>query len=997
LVGGDRESLVVVGNGMAGARVVEEIIARAPERFAITMFGDEPRGNYNRIHLSGVLGGSKSADEITLNPLEWYEKHGIRLLAGVRATHIDRAAKAVAGCATQTGPDPLRTHAVAYDKLIIATGSRPFVPPMEGADKRGVFVFRTIDDCDAIARWAGQSKRAVVIGGGLLGLEAARGLVSHGVEVMIVEVAPQLIVQQLDAAGGAILRQKMEAMGVRVLLERLTTRVLGNGRAEGLEFKDGSTIDADMIVVSCGIRPNAEIAKAAGLAVHRAIVVDDQLRTSDADVFALGECVEHRGKIYGLVEPLYEQAAVLADVITGANPQASYAGSRLATTLKVMGVDLASMGDAGGPAASGLDVQVLVHSDAPRGVYRKLVIRDGRLAGAIVLGETGPVATLMRLFKRGEPVPDRPIELLNGHAGSAGADGADDDAIASLSDDAEICNCHRVPKARIVECIRAGATSVRAIGESCKAGTGCGSCQTLLGGLIAACGGAEAAAESKLNKIELMKREKDGLDALPDIERLAAAGDWTQISEDDAQRMKWHGLFVRKPTPGHFMMRIRSTCGHMNARQWRLIADLSDRHGRGFCDLTTRQQVQMRWFTIGEAPEIWRQLHEVGLTSLQTGMDNVRGVCGCPASGITPNELFDATPVANQFTEMLVGNREFTNLPRKFNATITGCLENCCHPETQDVGLVPATRAIDGRQAVGFNVLVGGKQGSGGYRPASNIDVFVLPDEAAEMCSYITFIFRDHGSREARNRARLAFLLDDRGEAWFRRELERRWGRPLRTAGKDQRKGGHSDHVGIYRQKQPGLNYVGLLVPVGRITTDQMRGVADVAERYGAGEIRLTTGQNVIITGVPDAKLGDLTQEPLLKELRYDPTPIMRGLVSCTGIDYCHMALIETKGWAIDVAKKLEERLGDDVQRVKPLSIHWSGCPAGCGMHQVASIGLQGCRSRQPSGEIVDSAHVYVNGSTGPQPRIAAELLNDVPCERLADSLLPLVQFLPRR
>ncbi len=994
---GSRESLVVVGNGMAGARVVEEILARAPDRFAITMFGDEPRGNYNRIHLSGVLGGFKSADEITLNSLDWYERHGIRLFAGVRAERIDRAAKSVDGRPTAGPPIPhsaLHTH---YDKLIIATGSRPFVPPMEGADKPGVFVFRTIDDCDAIARWADRSKRAVVIGGGLLGLEAARGLLTHGVEVTIVEVAPQLMVQQLDAAGAAILRQKMEAMGIRVLLDRLTTRVLGNGRAEGLEFKDGSTLDADMIVVSCGIRPNAEIAKAAGLAVNRAIVVDDQLRTSDADIFALGECVEHRGKIYGLVEPLYEQAAVLADVITETNPRASYEGSRLATTLKVMGVDLASMGDVTGPAASSLDAEVLVHSDPRRGLYRKLVIRDGRLAGAIVLGETAPVPTLMRLFKRGELVPDPPIELLNGHVGLATGNGSDRDAVAALPDDAEVCNCHRVTKGRIVECIRAGAMSVRAIGEACKAGTGCGSCQTLLGELVAACSGAEATAERRLNKIELMKREKDGLDALPDIERLAAAGDWTAISEDDAQRMKWHGLFLRKPTPGYFMMRIRSTCGHMNARQWRLIADLSDRHGRGFCDLTTRQQVQMRWFTIGEVPEIWRQLREVGLTSLQTGMDNVRGVCGCPASGITPNELFDATPVANQFTDMLVGNREFTNLPRKFNVTITGCLENCCHPETQDIGLVPATRDIDGREVVGFNVLVGGKQGSGGYRPASNIDVFVLPDEAAELCKHITFIFRDHGPREARNRARLAFLLDDRGAAWFRRELERRWGRPLRSAGKDQRKSGHADHVGIYRQKQPGLNYVGLLVPVGRITTDQMRGVADLAERYGNGELRLTTGQNVIIAGVPDAKLGDLTQEPLLKELRYDPTPIMRGLVSCTGIDYCHMALIETKGWAIEVAKKLEERLGDDAQRLKPLSIHWSGCPAGCGMHQVASIGLQGCRSRQPSGDIVDSAHVYVNGSTGPQPRVATELLNDVPCERLADALLPLVQFLPRK
>ncbi|MBI3469392.1 MAG: ferredoxin--nitrite reductase, partial [Planctomycetes bacterium] len=292
---------------------------------------------------------------------------------------------------------------------------------------------------------------------------------------------------------------------------------------------------------------------------------------------------------------------------------------------------------------------------------------------------------------------------------------------------------------------------------------------------------------------------------------------------------------------------------------------------------------------------------------------------------------------------------------------------------------------------------VGGKQGSGGYRPASNLNVFVTPDEAAEICKQITFIFRDHGSREARNRARMAFLIDDRGEAWFRRELERHWGKPLRSAGTDQRKKNHTDHVGIYRQKQPGLNYIGLLVPVGRITTDQMRGVADLAERYGNGEIRLTADQNLIIPSVRDARIGDLTAELLLQELRYDPSPIMRGLVSCTGIDYCHMALIETKGWAIRVAREMEERLGENQDRVAPFTMHWSGCPAGCGLHQVATIGLQGCRSRQPDGAIVDSAHVYVGGASGPNARVATELLNDVPCERLADSLLPLVQFLPRK
>jgi nitrite reductase (NADH) large subunit len=992
-----KESLVVIGNGMAGARVVEEILHRDPERFTITIFGDEPHGNDSRLRLSGATGALTDPSGLVLDPLEWSERNRVRLHAGVRAERIDRGQRVVIGRPRRGAGGTLSSIELGepYHKLIIATGSRPFVPPLQGSDKAGVFVFRTSDDCEAIALAAQTAKRAVVIGGGLLGLEAARGLLSHGVDVTIVEAAPHLMVRELDPAGGAILQNRMEALGVRVLCGTQGTRIHGDERVTGVELDDGSQVDAQMVVISCGIRPNAEIAKDSGLTVKRAIVVDDQLCSSDQDIFGLGECVEHRGRIYGLAEPLYEQAKVLAEVITEANPRARYEGSRLATSLKVMGVDLTSLGEVNLLPQSE-PAELLVHSDPQRGVYRKLVIREGRLAGAIVLGETASVGMLMRLYKRCDPVPEQPLELLLGAA--AGDDGASAGrGLTALADDTEICNCHQVSKGHIVDCIRAGAGSVEAIGQSCKAGTGCGSCQTLVEQLISAYAETAAPAAARaLNKIEVLKQQREGLACLPIIQQHAATGDWREITDDDAHLMKWHGLFVRKQTPGHFMMRLRSTSGQMNSRQWRVIAELSDRHGRGFCDLTTRQQVQMRWFTIGDVPDIWEQLQAVGLSTLQTGMDNVRGVCGCPVGGLSPNELFDARPVAEEYTQMLLGNTEFTNLPRKFNVTITGCLENCCHPETQDIGLVPAVAQIDGQAVPGFNVLVGGKQGSGGYQPASNLDVFARPEEAADLCRHMTFIFRDHGSRQTRTRARLAFLIEERGLAWFRRELERRVGRRLPAAGVDQRKKKHNDHIGVYRQKQPGLSYVGLLVPVGRITTAQMRGVADLADRYGSGEIRLTTGQNVVISDVPDSKLGNLTAEPLLKQLPYNPTPIIRGLVSCTGIDYCHMALIETKGWAIEVAKDLEKKLGDEAYRLEPLSIHWSGCPASCGMQQTATIGLQGCRSRTAGGDIVDAAHVCIGGSTGPKPKLATDLLNAVPCDQLTDALLPLVRHAPR-
>jgi NAD(P)H-nitrite reductase large subunit len=984
-----RPALVIAGSGMAAAKLVEEVLARDPERFSIRMFGAEPHGTYNRILLSSFLGGFVDPEQLWLNPMEWYESHGVFVHTGVRAEVIDRERRVVMGAGGKV-EEP-------YDLLVLATGSRPFVPPMEGADQRGVFVFRTLDDCEAIAAYAQDCDRAVVIGGGLLGLEAARGLLSHGLEVTVVEVAPHLMIQQLDSAGGALLKRKLEAMGVRVLLEKATTHLLGDGRVRGLRFKDGTTLDTDMVVVSCGIRPNVEVARAAGLAVERAIVVDDQLRSSDAAVFALGECAQHQGKVYGLVEPVYEQARVLADVLTETAPAAAYQGTRLSATLKVMGVDVVSMGDVQGGTP---ETEVVSHLDPAAGVYKKLVIRDHQLVGAILVGTQDHGGRLLRLFKSSETLSESTLDLLVGGTArdalleeGAGAD------LRQLADDTQICNCNRVSKGQIVAAIRDGQRTVEAIGQCTRAGTGCGTCQPLLGRLIQAYGGA-APGKAQKNKIELIKEEKDGLDCLPDVLRLAPANNWEELTEADKQRVKWHGLFFRTPTPGNFMLRLRLEAGKTNARQFRVLADLSDQYGKGFCDLTTRQQIQLRWFTLADVPEVWRRLEEVGLHSKQTGMDNVRGVCGCPVGGLTPHELLDAAPVIKEYNAIIVGNKEFTNLPRKFNVTITGCLENCCHAETQDIALVPAYRELNGQQVNGFNVLVGGKQGSGGYTPATPLDVFVRPEDAARLCAQITLVFRDHGARESRTRARLAFLIQDRGVAWFRAEVERRWGLPLLKAGTDLRKKHHTDHLGIQPQKKPsshyegpGLNYVGMLVPVGRITTAQMRGVADLAERYGMGDIRVTVGQNLIIPNIPETRIGALTDEPLFKELPFDPSPIMRGLVSCTGNDYCGLALIETKGYALQVAQELEKRTQG--RKIQPLTIHWSGCPAGCGMHQVATIGLQGCRSRI-DGNVVDSAHVYVNGKAGPHPATATDLMYDVPCDRLADALEPLVSYLPR-
>jgi len=493
---------------------------------------------------------------------------------------------------------------------------------------------------------------------------------------------------------------------------------------------------------------------------------------------------------------------------------------------------------------------------------------------------------------------------------------------------------------------------------------------------------------SLVNKIEQIKAEKGGLEVGRDIPRYAELG-VDAIEEGDLERLKWWGIFFRKHTPGHFMMRIRIPNGITSAAQLRTIGRIANRGGRGIADITTRQQIQLRWIRINDVPQILDELREVGLVTLQTGMDNIRNVVGCAVAGLTPNELFDASPVARAFTDAFVGDVAYTNLPRKFNVTITGCRDNCTHAETQDIALVPATKSLGGETVYGFNVLVGGKNGSGGYRIATPLDIFVPPEEAPELCSAIVLLFRDHGSREARNKVRLAFLVEEWGEAKFHDALEWRLGRPLERAGVDERGPKATDHVGVFRQKQTTLSWVGLVVPVGRITGDQLKEVARLAEAYGTGEVRLTPDQNVIIPNVPDAKLGNVTAEPLLKVLRYDPSEIMRGLVSCTGIEFCNLAVIETKARALQIARTLETK----IHHGKPIRIHWSGCPAGCGNHTVADIGLLGVKAKV-DGQAVDAVDVFVGGSSGPHAIQGIRILEGVPCDTLPQTLEGLIRHL---
>lgn len=491
-----------------------------------------------------------------------------------------------------------------------------------------------------------------------------------------------------------------------------------------------------------------------------------------------------------------------------------------------------------------------------------------------------------------------------------------------------------------------------------------------------------------MNTVEAIKAERDGLAVRDMIAQYARSG-WESISEGDVQRLKWYGLFLRNPTPGHFMLRVRIPGGLTTSYRLRVLAELAATYGNGLLDITTRQQVQVRHLKIEDVPTVFVKMEEVGLTSLQTGMDTVRNVMTCPVSGLSPDEVVETAGIVRALTEEILNNPAYTNLPRKCNVAVTGCPHNCLHMETQDVALVPAYHDLGHDRCLGFNVLVGGKLGSGGYRIASALDLFVNPADAFDVCRAIIQIYRDYGPRENRTQARLAFLIEEWGSERFRAEVESRVGKTLTSAGIDARKTAEHDHVGIFRQRHRGMNYVGLKVLVGRMTADKAGQLAGLAERYGNGDIRIGANQSVVIPNVSDRVVGNLAEEPLVREFAYNPSPLYKGLVSCVGSDYCNLAVIETKARAIETAKALELRLGG---MLKPITIHWSGCPAGCGNHLVADVGLLGKKTKV-DGKVIDAVDIYVGGRSGPDPKLAIKIMEDVPCEKLPMVLEGLVPY----
>ena len=486
------------------------------------------------------------------------------------------------------------------------------------------------------------------------------------------------------------------------------------------------------------------------------------------------------------------------------------------------------------------------------------------------------------------------------------------------------------------------------------------------------------------NKIEAIKSAKDGLAVRDELAVWAQQG-WTQIDKDDLEhRLKWLGIFFRKITPGKFMLRLRVPHGILTATQMRVLAQILDDCGAdGIGDITTRQNIQLRGIDFAKIPTILVALAEVGLTSVQSGMDNVRNITGSPVSGIDPDELYDTRSLVQAVQDMVTnggrGNPEFTNLPRKFNIAINGCRDNSTHAEINDLAFIPAYQTGHPQSPFGFNGLVGGFFSSKRVATAIPLDAWVTPEQVVDVCRAVLLVFRDHGLRENRQQSRLMWLIDAWGISKFRAHVIDRLGYDLPPAApRDEIAWPKRDHLGLHPQKQEGLYYAGLHIPVGRITAEDMFAFAELADRYGQGEIRLTVEQNLIIPYIPEEKIPDFLDEPIVQKFPLKPTLLMRGLVSCTGSQFCNLAIIETKNRALNLVRELEELL--ELQR--PVRIHWSGCPNSCGQPQVGDIGFIGCKTKK-NGKTVDGVDIYLGGKVGHDATLGHCIMRGVPCEDL--------------
>lgn len=700
-----KQKLVLVGNGMAGVRCIEEILQHNPNAFDITIFGSEPHVNYNRILLSTVLQGGTSVADIVINNRDWYEQNNIQLFSGETVVAIDTEKKVI-----KTD----QNRQVPYDILILATGSVPFMLPLPGADKDGVIAFRTIEDCQAMVETAKQYKKAVVIGGGLLGLEAARGLLNLGMDVHVVHIADYLMERQLDRTAAEMLQAELEAQGMKFLLEKNTAEIAGGDRVERLVFKDGTDVEADLVVMAVGVRPNVQLAQESGIEVNRAIVVNDYLETSAPNVYAVGECVEHRGMVYGLVKPLYEQGKILAKRICGIDSD-GYEGSVLSTQLKISGVDVFSVGQF---IEDETAKAVTIHNAAD-GIYKKAVFREDKMIGAVLFGDTKDGTKLLDIIVKQRDVSDTDKVSLLQSSSNGGHE------VAQMAHSGIICNCNGVSKGSIIEAVQTkGLTTVEEVKACTKASGSCGGCKPLVADLLAyiQSDDFEEVIEKKpmcpcttLTEDEVVQEMQ--LRGLVSVKQVMKELHWKDSEGcsvcrpalqyylgmiDPEYESKREVLYMNRrmnaivQSDGTYSIVPQMYGGLTTADQLRKIADVAEKYQIANVAITSEQRILLMGVKQEDLTSVWAEL-DMPLSATYGNM--VQNVKTCIGEHVCQCEKEKALELA----VLLEKQAEFVTTPYRIKMGVSACMHNGAGSTTKDIGIMGIDR--------GWEIYVGGSSG----------------------------------------------------------------------------------------------------------------------------------------------------------------------------------------------------------------------------------------------------------------------------------------------
>jgi nitrite reductase (NADH) large subunit len=716
MIADPREHLIVVGNGMAGMRAVEELLKHsAGSRFRITVFGAEPHVNYNRIMLSSVLAGDKTVDDIVINPRDWYDENGIALIVGDPVKKIDRVSRTV------TSASGVTLH---YDKLLIATGSRPLAPPIPGLGLPGVCAFRDIADVDKMIAASRTHKRAVVIGGGLLGLEAAWGLKQRGMSVALVHLMPTLMERQLDAPAGQLLQRDLDRRGIAFFTNGQTEEITGAERAEGVRLADGRFIPADLVVLAIGIRPNIDLARDAGLEVNRGIVVTDDMRTSDPDIFSVGECVEHRGQVFGLVAPLWDQAKVCAAQLAGdASPL--FSSRALSTSLKITGVDVFSAGAL--MAADESDDEITLRDDH-RGVYKKVVLRDGKMVGAVLYGDVADGGWYLQLIRDKADISALRDRLVFGRAfADVDAMSSPGDDVAAMPDDAQICGCNGISKSTIVGAIKKKElTSLSQVRAHTKASASCGQCTPLVEALLAQTTGitqekrAPALCDCTLAGHDEIRRAivERSLKTMAEIRHAFA---WKKAEgchkcrpalnyyllcawpgeyrDDSRSRFVNERVHANIQKDGTYSVVPRMWGGVTTPAELHAIASVAEKFSIPTVKITGGQRIDLLGVKKEDLPAVWGDLNKAGLVSGHAYAKGLRTVKTCVGSEWCRFGVQDSTGLGIKLEKMCWGSWT----PHKVKFAVSGCPRNCAEATIKDMGVVCVE--------AGYDIMVGGNGG----------------------------------------------------------------------------------------------------------------------------------------------------------------------------------------------------------------------------------------------------------------------------------------------